>query len=156
MAALTDRTRRGLKATSKPESRTHYLIVGLAIGGLWVLNRDKSLLFHAVQMLAVMSALTALQIVLRRRAGQRPPYVRLVVAKLGLVGLAVGVQWLLTPETTESNTIVAAGLVVVVTAVGPVLDRFAVNHPLYMRGRPVKAHLQQAETTDLRQKGRIP
>src|SRR5204862_5700480 len=69
--------------TSKPMARTHeprrpptraarvpkqprssYLITGLALGGLWLLNRDKSLLYHAVQMTALMSVLTAVQIVL--------------------------------------------------------------------------------------------
>jgi cyanate permease len=42
-----------------------------------------------------------------------------------LVALAVGTGWLLTRETSRSNAIVAAGLVVLITAVGPVLDRIA-------------------------------
>jgi hypothetical protein len=52
------------------KAHAQYLIVGLAIGGLWLLNRDKSLLYHAVQMLAVMSVLTGLQIWFRRRPGR--------------------------------------------------------------------------------------
>ena len=115
------------RARAAHRTRGHYLVVGLAIGGLWLLNRDKSLLYHAVQMLAVMSVLTVLQIVLRRRAGEAPTsprgYARLIGAKLGLVALAVGGQWLLTPVTSRSDAIVAAGLVVVVTALGPVLER---------------------------------
>jgi len=106
-------------------SHTHYLTVGLALAGLWLLSRDRSLLFHAVQMLAVMSVLTGLQIVLRRRAREVVPYTRLVVAKLVLIALAVGFEWLLAPETSRSNAIVAAGLVVLVTALGPPLDRLA-------------------------------
>jgi hypothetical protein len=106
-------------------SHAHYLVIGLVLGGLWVLNRDKSLLFHAVQMLVVMSLFTGVQIVLRRRAGELLPYVRLVVPKLALVALAVGAEWLLASVTSRSNAIVAVGLVVVVTAVGPLLDRVA-------------------------------
>lgn len=106
-------------------SHTHYLIVGLALATLWVLSRDRSLLFHAVQMLGLMSVLTALQIVLRRRAGMVPAYFRLIAAKLVLVALAVGAGWLLARETSRSNAIVAAGLVVLITVVGPLLDRVA-------------------------------
>jgi hypothetical protein len=115
--------------TGKPTeySRTHYLLVGLALAGLWLLSRDRSLLFHAVQMLVVMGLLTGLQIVLRRRAGQVPTYVRLIVSKLVLVALAVGFEWLLAPETSRANTVVAVFLVVVVTALGPILDRIAVD-----------------------------
>jgi hypothetical protein len=68
---LPARTARALK-----QPRGHYLIAGLAVGGLWLLNGDKSLLYHAVQMLIVMSVLTGLQIVLERRHGGtrlRPP-----------------------------------------------------------------------------------
>jgi hypothetical protein len=46
-------------ARAAQQPRGHYLIAGLAVAGLWLLNGDKSLLYHAVQMLAVMSALTA-------------------------------------------------------------------------------------------------
>jgi hypothetical protein len=42
------------------QTRIHYLIVGLAVGGLWLLDRDKSLLYHAVQMTAA--------------AGEHPPH----------------------------------------------------------------------------------
>jgi hypothetical protein len=112
-------------ARAAKQPRSHYLIAGLAVGGLWLLNGDKSLLYHAVQMLAVMSVLTVLQIVLDRRHGGTPAYARLIGAKLGLVAVAVGAEWLLAPVTSRSNTIVAVGLVVLITAVGPVLDRIA-------------------------------
>jgi hypothetical protein len=112
----------------------HYLLVGLALAGLWLLSRDKSLLFHAVQVLAVMSVLTGLQIVLRLRAGQTPPYTRLIVAKLVLIALAVGGEWLLASVTSRSNAIVAVGLVVLITALGPVLDRLAASRARSRRG----------------------
>jgi len=112
---------------TKQYSHTHYLVIGLALAGLWLLNRDKSLLFHAVQMLIVMGALTGLQIVLRHRAGIVPAYTRLIVAKLVLVGLAVAFEWLLEPETSRSNAVVAGFLVVLVTALGPRLDRLAAD-----------------------------
>jgi hypothetical protein len=114
--------------------RSHYLLVGLALAGLWLLSGGKSLLFHAVQMLVVMSLLTGLQIVLRRRAGQVVPYVRLTIPKLALVGLAVGSGWVLSLVTSSSNAIVAAGLVVLVTAAGPRLDRVAANRARSARG----------------------
>jgi hypothetical protein len=115
-------------------SHTHYLLIGLVLGGLWILNRDKSLLFHAVQMLVVMSLFTGVQIVLRRRAREVLPYIRLVVPKLVLVALAVGAEWLLASVTSRSNAIVGVGLVVVVTAVGPVLDRVAAKRAAAARG----------------------
>jgi hypothetical protein len=51
------------------QPRSAYLITGLVLGGLWLLNRDKSLLYHAVQMTALMSVLTMVQIVL-----EHPPH----------------------------------------------------------------------------------
>ena len=117
---LSARTARAAK-----QPRTHYLIAGLAVAGLWLLNGDKSLLYHAVQMLIVMGVLTGLQIVLDRRHGGTPAYVRLISAKLVLVAVAVGAGWLLAPVTSQSNIIVAVGLVVLITAAGPPLDRLA-------------------------------
>jgi hypothetical protein len=122
-------------ARAAKQSRSHYLIAGLAIGGLWLLNRDKSLLYHAVQMLAVMSVLTVLQIVLRRRSGGAPAppsayarlFGRLLGAKLVLIAAGVGAEWLLAPITPRSNAIVAAVLVFLVTAFGPAVDRRATN-----------------------------
>jgi hypothetical protein len=76
-------------------------------------------------MLIVMSVLTGLQIVADLHHGKTPAYIRLFSAKLVLVAVAVGAEWLLAPVTSESNTIVAAGLVVLITAAGPALDRLA-------------------------------
>ena len=120
--------RRGLwarmaAAVKRPRSR--YLTAGLVVGGLWLLNGDKSVLYHAVQMLIVMSVLTGLQIVIDRHHGNSPAYLRLISAKLVLVAVAAGAEWLLAPVTSESNTIVAAGLVILITAAGPALDRLA-------------------------------
>ena len=115
-------------------SHTHYLMIGVVLGGLWILNRDKSLLFHAAQMLVVMSLFTGVQIVLRRHAREALPYARLVVPKLVLVALAVGAEWLLESVTSRSNAIVAVALVAVVTALGPVLDRVAARRAATARG----------------------
>ena len=119
------RRRRARLARAARQPHTRYLIAGLAVAGLWLLNADKSLLYHAVQMLIVMSVLTGLQIVADRHHGGTPAYVRLISAKLVLVGVAVGAEWLLAPVTSSSNTIVAVGLVVLITAAGPALDRLA-------------------------------
>jgi len=110
-------------AVKRPRSR--YLTAGLVVGGLWLLNGDKSLLYHAIQMLIVMGVLTGLQIVLDRRRGATPAYFRLISAKLVLIAVAVGAEWLLAQATSRSNTIVAIGLVVLVTTAGPALDRLA-------------------------------
>jgi hypothetical protein len=125
MTDIHERLRRLRARTAAKQTRSPYLIAGLAVGGLWLLNGDKSLLYHAVQMLAVMSVLTVLQIVAGRHHGKTPAYVRLIGAKLVLVAVAVGAEWLLAPVTSRSNTIVAAGLVVLITAAGPALDRLA-------------------------------
>ena len=114
---------RTARAAKGPTGR--YLIAGLAVAGLWLLNEDKSLLYHAVQMLIVMSALTGLEIVIQRRHGGAPAYIRLISAKLVLIAVAVGAEWLLAPVTSQSNTVVAVGLVVLITGVGPALDRLA-------------------------------
>jgi hypothetical protein len=127
MTEIHERLRRLSARTARAakQPRSHYLITGLAVAGLWLLNGDKSLLYHAVQMLVVMSVLTGLQIVLERRHGGTPAYIRLISAKLVLVAVAVGAQWLLALVTSESSPIVAAGLVVLITAAGPPLDRLA-------------------------------
>src|SRR5262249_20722649 len=127
MTEIHERLRRLLArmARAAKQPRSHYLIAGLAVAGLWLLNGDKSLLYHAVQMLIVMSVLTGLQIVIDRRHGETPAYVRLISAKLVLVALAVAAEWLLAPVTPRSSPIVAAGLVVLIAAAGPALDRLA-------------------------------
>src|SRR5215469_15362 len=127
MTDIHERLRRLLARTEGPRgsSTFTYLIVGLAVAGLWLLNRGRSPLFHAIQMLSVMSVLTGLQIVLDRRHGGTPAYARLIIAKLVLVAVAVGAGWLLAPVTSQSDIIVAVGLVVLITAAGPALDRLA-------------------------------
>jgi hypothetical protein len=63
MARTRERRRRSpAHAAHVPKQpRSYYLITGLAVGALWLLNRDKSLVYHAVQMTAVMSALTVVR-----------------------------------------------------------------------------------------------
>ena len=143
MTEILERLRRLPERTARAakQPRAHYLIAGLAVGGLWLLNGDKSLLYHAVQMLIVMSVLTGLQIALDRRRGERPAYIRLISAKLVLVAAAVGAGWLLPKVTSQSNTIVAVGLVVLITAAGPPLDRLAARRAKAKSAdRPDRAH----------------
>jgi hypothetical protein len=140
------------------QPRSSYLITGLVLGGLWLLNRDKSLLYHAVQMTALMSVLTGVQIVLgqialRRRGGGAPAspsayarlFGRLLSPKLALVAVGVGAEWLLAPMTPRSNAIVAGGLAVLVTALGPVVDRRATNQATPATG-PDQASLSAVST----------
>ena len=143
MTEIHERPRRlsARMARAAKQPHTHYLIVGLAVGGLWLLNGDKSLLYHAVQMLIVMSVLTGLQIVLDRRHGVPPPYIRLIGAKIVLVAVAVAAGWLLARVTSQSNIIVAVGLVVLITAAGPALDRLAARRGKGKAAtRPDQAH----------------
>ena len=147
-----------LAQAAKP-TRSSYLILGLAVGGLWLLNRDKSLLYHAVQMTAIMTSLTVLQLVLQiviRRRGRGSPaspsaYARFVGLSLGfklmLVAVGVGAEWLLAPWTARSNAIVAAGLVVLVTALGPVVDRHATSQAIPAPG-PDQASLVPLTVVD--------
>jgi hypothetical protein len=88
-----------------------------------------------------MSVLTGLQIVIDGHHGGTPAYARLISAKLALVAVAVGAEWLLAPVTSRSNTIVAAGLVVLITAAGPALDRLAARRAKAKAAtRPDQAH----------------
>ena len=143
MTGVRARLRRllGRTAWAAKQPYGHYLIAGLAVAGLWLLNGGKSLLYHAVQMLVVMSVLTLLQIVADRRHGKLPAYIRLISAKLVLVAVAVGAGWLLGPVTSQSNAIVATGLVVLITAAGPALDRLAARRAKAKAAtRPDHAH----------------
>lgn len=123
------------RARATLRNRRQYLIFGLAMGGLWLLNLDKPLPEHALQMLAVMTVLTLIQILLDRhhRHGAPAPrgtYARLIGGKIMLLAVAVGSEWLLAPVTDRSNAIVAALLVVLATALGPHLDgRSAKTNP---------------------------
>src|SRR2546430_11646307 len=94
---------RARMARAAKQPRSHYLIAGLAVAGLWLLNGDKSVLYHAVQMLAVMSVLTGLQIVIDRHHGETPPHVRLISAQLVLVAVAVRAGLPLGPVTAQSH-----------------------------------------------------
>ena len=115
-------------AKAVANTRMHYLIFGLGIGGLWLLNLNLPLLEHGLQMLAVMTALTVLQILLDRHRGKTPPYARLIVGKLTLLAVAVGAEWLLAPLTSHSNLIVAVGLAVLAATAGPRLEARMAHH----------------------------
>src|SRR5262249_45102668 len=123
MTEIHERLRRLLArmARAAKQPRSHYLIAGLAVAGLWLLNGDKSLLYHAVQIGIVRRGWPGVESGLARPRGEPPAYIRLISAKLVLVAVAVGAQWLLAPVTSASSTIVAAGLVVLITAAGPAL-----------------------------------
>jgi hypothetical protein len=72
---------------------------------------------------------------------------RLLGAKLVLVAVAVAAEWLLAPMTSRSNGIVAAGLVVLVTALGPVVDRHATSQAIPAPG-PDQASLVPLTVVD--------
>jgi hypothetical protein len=93
------------------------------------------------------------QIALRRRGGGAPAspsayarlFGRLLSPKLALVAVGVGAEWLLAPMTPRSNAIVAGGLAVLVTALGPVVDRRATNQATPATG-PDQASLSAVST----------
>jgi hypothetical protein len=69
-------------------------------------------------------------VVLRRhgaRARPRISHARVIAAKLALLGIAVGAEWLIGVWTTSAGIVVAVGIVIAVALFGPVLQR---------RGRP--------------------
>jgi hypothetical protein len=124
---------------SARQVRRRYLAAGAVLGGLWYAGRNMPLWEHALQMLIVMTVVTVLQVILRRRHGGPPKpasaYVRLVGVKVALIALAVGASWSLSQWTSRANTIVAVGLVVLVAMLGPALDGRAAPDAARPRGR---------------------
>jgi hypothetical protein len=118
--------------------RLIYVAMGLVLGGVWLASGDQSLISHIWRDLAV---LVVLLVILRRRLGQRgsrpgaPAMPQLsfgwvIGAKLALLIVAAGAQWLLQRAgVSHAGLIVAAGLFVVVALAGPLAHHLFLRPP---------------------------
>ncbi|MFE2162053.1 hypothetical protein ACFW9M_30125 [Streptomyces lydicus] len=107
-----------------------YLVAGLVMGGIWALNQGEPLWEHAAKLLVLLFVAAPLLHLARRRRTARHPehrhrlsFVRLAVAKVALIALALGAGWLLDGAMDHPDLAVAAGLTTVVSLVGPLLHR---------------------------------
>lgn len=108
--------------------RLIYVAMGLILGGVWLARDDQSLISHIWHELAV---LVVLLVILRsrlRQRGNRPgapampqlSFGWVISAKLALLIVAAGVQWLLQRAgVSHAGLIVAAGLFIAVALAGP-------------------------------------
>ncbi|WIY01618.1 hypothetical protein QRX60_47655 [Amycolatopsis mongoliensis] len=129
------------RTTARPDTsdtttktRSRFLALGLLLGVLWYVNGSRPLWEHALRMLVLMIVvLVALELLARRRYhGNERPHIRhgwIIGAKLALLAVAVGADWLLAQWTSRANLIVAIGLAVVVAVAGPRLAHRAVRGP---------------------------
>ncbi|BDM73996.1 hypothetical protein HEK616_74830 (plasmid) [Streptomyces nigrescens] len=118
-----------------------YLAAGLVLGVTWALNEGTPPWEHAAKLLVLLFvAAPLLHLARRRRAARRadhralhrqaPPhqphlsFVRLAVAKISLLALALGAAWLLDGRFDHPDLAVAVGLTAVVSILGPLLHRF--------------------------------
>ncbi|MDH6128104.1 hypothetical protein [Kitasatospora sp. GP82] len=111
--------------------RVGYALVGAFLAWRWATGGSEPAWEHGLQVLATMAALMALlQLARRRRIRRvgwsvldRVPLRILLPAKVLLVAVALGAQWLLARWTSEAQSIVALGLFLVIAVGGPVLHR---------------------------------
>jgi len=101
---------------------------------LWYLNGGTPLWEHALRMFLVMVvALVVLELLARRKhgSGDRPriAHRRIIAAKLALLVLAIGAEWLLRQWTNHANLIIAIGLAAVVALCGPMLQLHLIPSP---------------------------
>ncbi|MFD8542985.1 hypothetical protein [Streptomyces sp. NPDC059649] len=118
-----------------------YPTAGLVIGAAWAVNEGTPPWEHAAKLLVLLFvAAPLLHLARRRREARRtehqPPhdqpahhrthlsFVRLAVAKIALLALALGASCLLDDALDHPDLAVAAGLTAVVGLLGPLLHRF--------------------------------
>lgn len=119
---------RGITSNNKLITKLVYVVMGVILGGVWLASSGESLISHVWHDLAV---LVVLLIVLRSRLrkrqdlpGARPmpqlSFGWIIGAKLVLLIVAAGAEWLLQRAgVARTDLIVAVGLFVVVAVAGP-------------------------------------
>ena len=122
------------------ELSKQFLVAGVILGVLWYANGGEPWWEHALRMLLIMvSALIALDLLARRKhtCGDRPriAHGRIIAAKLALLMLAIGVEWLLGLWTDRADLIVATGLAALVALAGPRLQPYFVSRSAPTRQR---------------------
>lgn len=101
-----------------------YFVVGLVLGGVWLISSGESLWTHTLRAVVVFAVvLLLLRVRLNRRTrGPQISFGWFIGTKLVLILLAAVVQWLLDQAgAAHPDVIVAAGLVVLATLTGPLL-----------------------------------
>ena len=99
-----------------------YLLGGLLIGGFWYLNRHRPPWEEALRTIVVFAVLmTALKAKLRSKS-VNVHLVPLVASKAVLVGIAAVIGQALEKSMGNAQLVVAAGLAVAVTVLGPLGD----------------------------------
>jgi len=116
--------------------RVQYLVIGLVVGALWIAHSDEPLWEHAARTLVVLIAVPLLAAPVlawwRKRRGstdaQRVSLVRFVAAKALLVGVALGVDVLLSLWLPGvADFVVAGGLFVAIAVLGPLYHHLLVT-----------------------------
>jgi hypothetical protein len=119
--------------------RVQYLVIGLVIGALWIVHSNEPLWEHAARTLVVLVAVPLLAAPVlawwRKRHGladtRHVSLVRFVAAKALLVGVALGVDVLLSMWLPGvADFVVAGGLFVAIAVLGPLYHHLLVtDHP---------------------------
>jgi hypothetical protein len=125
--------------TTNTRERVQYLVIGLVIGTLWIVHRNEPVWEHAARTLVVLVAVPLLAAPVlawwRKRHGsantRHVSLVRFVAAKALLVGVALGVDVLLSLWLPGvADVVVAGGLVVAIAVLGPLYHHLLVtDHP---------------------------
>jgi len=125
--------------TAGTRERVQYLVIGLVIGALWIAHRNEPLWEHAARTLLVLVAVPLLAAPVlawwRKRHGsadtRRVSLVRFVAAKALLVGVALGVDVLLSLWLPGlADFLVAGGLFAAIAVLGPLYHHLLVtDHP---------------------------
>jgi hypothetical protein len=117
-------------------ARIRYVLLGLVVGGIWLLNSDQPLWLHALRMLAILLVVPAvagrlLAAAARRRGQEMAETIsigRLVAIKFGLVIVALVVTGLLGDRVADLDLYVAASLALTLALGGP-----AIHHRLLVK-----------------------
>jgi hypothetical protein len=116
--------------------RLQYLVIGLVIGALWIVHSDEPLWEHAARTLVVLVAVPLLAAPViawwRKRRGsthaRHISRVRFVAAKALLVGVALGVDVLLSLWLPGvADYLVAGGLFAAIAVLGPLCHHLLVT-----------------------------
>ncbi|WP_141564298.1 hypothetical protein [Mycolicibacterium palauense] len=133
--------------------RLAYLVVGLKFGSLWLVQGEGSPWIHALRLVVLMAVVMTVAEVVRRWAARRGRRVnhhalgRFLLAKLGVVALAVAAGLLLQDWLANANVWVGLGLAVVVAVAGPLIHPWLVRAADESEDDPVDIQVDtQADT----------